>query len=96
MADYDVVKYLGSGAFGKVLEVRRSQAETASMRMIVNARNAGFGEENAEIVRFEGECDGARLYGCECARLLHAIWCESRLDLGEKRHAGAKKFQNLR
>jgi hypothetical protein len=43
MADYEVVKYLGSGAFGKVLEVRWSNAEAASMRIMLNERNTGFG-----------------------------------------------------
>lgn len=52
MADFEVIKHLGKGAFGQVLEVRWA---VVCGRLIDCDNAAGFGEADEKIVCSEGD-----------------------------------------
>jgi hypothetical protein len=54
IADFEIIKHLGRGAFGQVLEVRFSAAHALLRITLTRAAAAGYGEEDEKIVCSQG------------------------------------------
>jgi hypothetical protein len=55
MADFEVIKHLGKGAFGQVLEVCDGDFRERVARGSLSSVIAGCGEKNPKALRFEGD-----------------------------------------
>jgi hypothetical protein len=64
MADFEVVKHLGRGAFGQVLEVRKFNVILCGLLRFTLKTNVGCGKTDEEGVRIEG--DTVFQYSDEC------------------------------
>ena len=54
MADYEIIKHLGRGAFGQVLEVRCS-AGCSNVPAVFSRIATGYGKKDEKIVRSQGD-----------------------------------------
>jgi hypothetical protein len=75
IADFEIIKHLGRGAFGQVLEVRFSTAHALLCITLTRAAAAGYGKKDEKIVCPQGFdcmccdcCSRACVFDC-CARV---------------------------